>query len=123
MWLLVADESAKPLRPQRFLAVNLADPRQNWAIPRRCADQFRAKVAIAAVISCRPFRLPTSRKLSLPPKYLRTLMSDIDVTTNLLSDLDTRQDEVIRDLDELNRQIEKLTRDWTHGFAEINDAA
>ena len=50
-------------------------------------------------------------------------MSDIDVTTNLLSDLDTRQDEVIRDLDELNRQIEKLTRDWTHGFAEINDAA
>jgi hypothetical protein len=50
-------------------------------------------------------------------------MSDIEGATSLLSELDARQDEVIRDLDELNRQIERLMRDWTRGFAESNEAA
>ena len=50
-------------------------------------------------------------------------MPDIEIATNLLSELDNRQDEVIRDLDELNRQIERLLRDWARGFAEINEAA
>ena len=50
-------------------------------------------------------------------------MSEFDGAYNLLSELDARQDEVIRDLDELNGQIERLTRDWTRGFAEIDEAA
>ena len=50
-------------------------------------------------------------------------MSEFDGAYNLLSELDARQDEVMRDLDELNRQIEQLTRDWTRGFTEIDEAA
>lgn len=49
--------------------------------------------------------------------------SDTDFANNLLNELDARQDEVIRELDELNQQIERLMRDWTRESVESSAAA
>ena len=38
-------------------------------------------------------------------------MSEVEERT-LLEELDTRQDQVIRELDELNARIERLIEDW-----------
>ncbi len=49
-------------------------------------------------------------------------MSDSEVTNNLLSELDARQDQVMRDLDELNGRIEQLMRSWMPGTSDVEDS-
>ena len=49
--------------------------------------------------------------------------TDTEVTRDLLRELDARQDEVMRELDELDQRIEQMLRDWLPGSSDIKEAA